>query len=167
MRYTNETTTFLLAIILHPLKTAECSIDQLSSRHSEFTHLHRLFLKAIMITALIVEDSITDRNRLKNYLQIEGITVKTAQSSEEAIKIIEEASLDLIFLDVVLPGQSGFELCRDLKTAESTQSLPVVICSTKATKADKLWGSMLGADAYLTKPVDQQRLAATVAQLIS
>ncbi|NEP50471.1 MAG: response regulator, partial [Moorea sp. SIO3C2] len=69
-------------------------------------------------------------------------------------------------LDVILPGQSGFELCRELKTNANTQTIPVVICSTKGTDADKLWGSMLGADAYLPKPVNQQELIQTIQQLL-
>lgn len=120
-----------------------------------------------MATALIVEDSITDRDLLTRYLQQSGITVTSAQSSEEALKMLQTAPPDLVFLDVVLPGQSGFEFCRDLKTNENTQNIPVVICSTKSTEADKLWGSMLGADAYLTKPVDQQQLSQTIEQLIA
>lgn len=119
-----------------------------------------------MTTALIVEDSLTDRNLLTSYLQKAGMTVETAQSCEEAIDIIQQMALDVVFLDVVLPGQSGFEFCRDLKTNENTREIPIVICSTKDTDADKLWGSMLGADAYLTKPVDQQLLTKTVEQLI-
>lgn len=119
-----------------------------------------------MKTVLIVEDSATDRNLLTMYLQKTGMAVKTAQSSEEALQIIEKDSLDLVFLDVVLPGQSGFEFCRDLKTNENTRNIPIVICSTKNTEADKLWGSMLGANAYLTKPVDQQQLTQTIEQLI-
>ena len=119
-----------------------------------------------MATALIVEDSLTDRDLLTRYLQQFGITVTSAQSSEEALKMLQSAPPDLVFLDVVLPGQSGFEFCRDLKTTESTQNIPVVICSTKGTDADKLWGSMLGADAYLTKPVDQQLLTQTLEKLM-
>lgn len=119
-----------------------------------------------MTTALIVEDSLTDRELLTHYLQQSGITVTSAQSSEEALKMLKTTPPDLVFLDVVLPGQSGFEFCRDLKMTESTQKIPVIICSTKGTEADKLWGSMLGADAYLTKPVDQQQLTKTVEQLM-
>lgn len=120
-----------------------------------------------MATALIVEDSITDRDLLTQYLQQSGITVTSAQSSEEALQLIKNAPPDVVFLDVVLPGQSGFEFCRDIKTNANTQNIPVVICSTKGTEADKLWGSMLGADAYLTKPVTQQQLTQTVSQLMS
>ncbi|MEO1391710.1 MAG: response regulator [Cyanobacteria bacterium J06634_5] len=120
-----------------------------------------------MTTALVVEDSLTDRELLTDYLEQSGITVQSVQSSEEAIQILQTDSPDLLFLDVVLPGQSGFEFCRDLKTNETTQSIPVIICSTKGTDADKLWGSMLGADAYLTKPVDQQQLTEAVEQFMS
>ena len=69
-------------------------------------------------------------------------------------------------LDVVLPDRSGFELCRDLKAESSTSGIPVVICSTKSTDMDKFWGKKQGADAYITKPVDQEELLKTVKQLI-
>lgn len=120
-----------------------------------------------MTTALIVEDSVTDREVLKNYLQHHGITVTSANSSEEALTMLQSVHPDLVFLDVVLPGQSGFEFCHNLKNDESTRDIPIVICSTKGTDADKLWGSMLGADAYLAKPFSQQQLTQTVTQLMS
>jgi len=119
-----------------------------------------------MTTALVVEDSMTDRAVLTDYLRRSGITVTSATSSEEALKMLQSAHPDLLLLDVVLPGQSGFELCHDLKTNELTRNIPIIICSTKGTDADKLWSSMLGADAYLTKPVTQQQLATTVAQVM-
>ena len=119
-----------------------------------------------MVTALIVEDSLTDRARLTQLLQQSGITVVGVESSEEALLKVQTSLPDMVFLDVVLPGQSGFEFCRNLKTNEQTQKIPVVICSTKSTEADKLWGSMLGADAYLSKPIDQQQLSATLQQVM-
>ncbi|MEM8610982.1 MAG: response regulator [Cyanobacteria bacterium P01_H01_bin.105] len=119
-----------------------------------------------MVTALIVEDSLTDRERLTHYLQQSGITVVGVQSSEEALLKVQSKLPDMVFLDIVLPGQSGFEFCRDLKTNKQTQSIPVVICSTKNTEADKLWGSMLGADAYLSKPVDQKQLAQAIQKVM-
>lgn len=127
----------------------------------------RTFNRKPMATALIVEDSITDRERLTDYLRQSGITVQSAKSSEEALQMLKTAPPDLVFLDVVLPGQSGFELCHDLKTNANTQNIPIVICSTKGSEADKLWGSMLGADAYLTKPVNQQQVSNTIHQFIS
>lgn len=73
---------------------------------------------------------------------------------------------DAIILDVVLPGRSGFELCRELKSEAKTSKIPVVICSTKGSEMDKFWGMKQGADAYIAKPIDQQQLLQTVKQLI-
>ncbi|WP_017315453.1 response regulator transcription factor [Mastigocladopsis repens] len=120
-----------------------------------------------MTTVLLVEDSLTETQVLTRYLKQAGITVVTAFSSEEARLKLQFQTPDLVILDVILPGQSGFELCRELKTNATTKRIPVVICSTKGTEADKLWGKMLGADAYIPKPVDQQQLVQTIQQLTS
>ena len=128
-------------------------------------HIHTTV--SAMPTVLLVEDSLTDRNLLTRYLQKTGMTVTSVESSEAALSVLLTTSPDLVLLDVVLPGQSGFEFCRDLKTNERTRNIPVIICSTKGTEADKLWGSMLGADAYLTKPVDQQKLTQMVEQFVT
>jgi two-component system, chemotaxis family, response regulator PixH len=119
-----------------------------------------------MTTVLLVEDSLTEMQVLTQFLKQAGITVLCARSSEEAQIKLQFQIPDLVILDVILPGQSGFELCRELKTNSETQHIPVVMCSTKGTEADKLWGAMLGADAYIPKPVDQQQLLKTIQNLI-
>ncbi len=118
-----------------------------------------------MITVFLVEDSLTETEVLTRYLRQAGLAVISATSSEEAMIKLQSQKPDLMIIDVILPGQSGFELCREIKTNNSTQRIPVVICSTKGTEADKLWGAMLGADAYIPKPVDQQKLLQTIKQL--
>ncbi len=120
-----------------------------------------------MITVLLVEDSLTETEVLSAYLKQAGVTVVSVTSGEEAQIKLQSQKPDLVILDVILPGQSGFELCRELKSNANTQGIPVVICSTKGTDADKLWGSMLGADAYIPKPVDQKKLMQTIQQLTS
>lgn len=120
-----------------------------------------------MTTVLLVEDSLTEMQVLTLYLKQAGITVITAKSVEEAQLKLQLQTPDLVMLDVILPGQSGFELCRELKTNGNTKGIPVVICSTKGTEADKLWGTMLGADAYIPKPVNHQHLVQTIQQLTS
>ncbi|MBD0344196.1 MAG: response regulator [Coleofasciculus sp. Co-bin14] len=120
-----------------------------------------------MVTVLLVEDSLTETEVLTRYLRQGGVNVVSVKSGEEAQLKLQSQKPDLVILDVILPGQSGFELCRELKTNASTQQIPVVICSTKGTEADKLWGSMLGADAYIPKPVDQKQLMQTIQQLTS
>lgn len=119
-----------------------------------------------MSTVLVVEDSLTDTEVLTSYLRKFGLTVVSVNSGEEAQIKMRLEKPDLVILDVILPGQSGFEFCHYLKTNEDTKKIPVIICSSKGTKVDMLWGSMLGANAYLTKPVDRQKLMQTLEQLI-
>lgn len=120
-----------------------------------------------MTTVLLVEDSLTETEVITRHLRQAGLNVISVTSGEEARLKLQSHKPDLVILDVILPGQSGFELCREIKTNSNTQAIPVVICSTKGTEADKLWGSMLGADAYIPKPIDQQALMQTIQQLTS
>ena len=119
-----------------------------------------------MKTVMVIEDSMTDMELLTLYLEKEGFLVVQATSGEEAQAKLEQQQPDLIILDVILPGQSGFQLCRKLKSAPRTQRVPIVLCSTKNTEVDKQWGKMGGADAYLTKPVDQSQLMEMIYQFI-
>lgn len=118
-----------------------------------------------MTTILLVEDSLTETQVLTRYLSQAGMKVVSVSNGEEAQLKLQSQTPDLVILDVILPGQSGFEICRELKTNPNTQKIPVLICSTKDTEADKLWGSMLGADGYIPKPVNQQQLMQTIRQL--
>lgn len=119
-----------------------------------------------MNTVLVVEDSLTESEIIIRCLQQAGLTVLSARSVEEAQATLIRQKPDLIVLDVILPGQSGFELCRELKIDPKTSPIPVVMCSTKDTEVDKMWGKMLGADAYLPKPLNQQELLQTVQRLM-
>lgn len=119
-----------------------------------------------MSTVLVVEDGLTDMEILSRYLQQAGYSVISAKSSEEAQTKIYSNKPDLIFLDVILPGKSGFEICRELKANPETSKIPVVFCSTKNSDVDKMWGNMLGAEAYLSKPIDREELVKTLKQLI-
>ncbi len=119
-----------------------------------------------MNTVLLVEDSLTERETLTRYLQAASLVVVSVNSVEEAREKLSQKKPNLIVLDVILPGQSGFELCRDLKNHPDTKSIPIIICSSKGTTVDKTWGTMLGADAYITKPASEQELLNTVRQLL-
>lgn len=118
-----------------------------------------------MKTALLVEDSLTDKDLMMRELQGAGYTVVSVTSAEEAMVQLGQANPDLIVLDVILPGQSGFELCRQLKADSKLKSIPILMCSTKSTDADKMWGSMLGADAYITKPVNTEEFTRALSQI--
>lgn len=120
-----------------------------------------------MRKVLLVEDSILDSERITSYLRKEGFAVIEVQSAEEAQLRLKQDKPDLILLDIVLPGRSGFELCRQLKTNPETKVIPIVICSSRNKKIDRLWGDMSGADAYITKPIDKTNLVRTINQFIA
>ena len=119
-----------------------------------------------MSTVLLIEDGLTDPEILTRYLQQAGLLVIGAKSGEEAQERLNHQRPDLIVLDVILPGQSGFELCREFKSNQLTSGIPIVMCSTKKTDVDKMWSNMLGADAYLAKPVNQHEFLQTVSRLM-
>lgn len=115
---------------------------------------------------LVIEDSLTDYTVISNHLQQKGLQVSWVQDCQAAQERIQRGNPDVIVLDVVLPGQSGFEFCRELKDNPQTRSIPIVLCSSKGTEADKLLGRMSKADAYLAKPLDPIALVNTVQQLL-
>jgi two-component system, chemotaxis family, response regulator PixH len=119
-----------------------------------------------MATALIVEDVQTDRMIFTTYLEAAGWRVIVAISGEEALTHLSNSKPDIVFLDVVLPGRSGFEICRTIKAQGDTQKIPVVICSTKNTDMDRFWGLKQGADLYLTKPVNRADFLETLQKLV-
>jgi two-component system, chemotaxis family, response regulator PixH len=116
---------------------------------------------------LVVDDSATERAIITGCLQGVGIDVSVALSGEEALAKIQQDSPDLIVLDVVLPGRSGFEICRELKGSDRTSKIPIILCSTKGTEIDKFWGMKQGANAYILKPINQEELIGKVQELIA
>ncbi len=119
-----------------------------------------------MSKVLVIEDSLTDYTIISNHLQQRGLQVSWVQDCQAAQDRIRRGNPDVIVLDVVLPGQSGFEFCRELKDNPQTRNIPIVICSNKGTEADKLLGRMSKADAYLAKPLDPMDLVNTVQRLL-
>ena len=120
-----------------------------------------------MSTALIVDDVQTDLMILTSYLETLGWRVIAAMNGEEALTYLSSNKPDIVFLDVVLPGRSGFEICRAIKSQTDTQQIPVVMCSTKNTDMDRFWGLKQGADLYLTKPVNRQDFTTAIQKLVS
>ncbi len=119
-----------------------------------------------MSKVLLVEDSLSQAQLVTRCLEKEGIGVFAVTSGEEAELRIKQQQPDLILLDVILPGESGFELCRKLKKNSETKAIPIVICSTKNSDVDKTWGKMSGADAYMAKPIDEKELVKIIKQFI-
>jgi twitching motility two-component system response regulator PilH len=107
---------------------------------------------------LVVDDSPTDRQHLTDILSKGGYSVSTAASGEEGITKAKASKPDLVLMDVVMPGQNGYQATRELSKDEATKGIPVIICTSKNQETDKVWGMRQGAKDYVTKPVDQKQL---------
>jgi twitching motility two-component system response regulator PilH len=99
-------------------------------------------------------------------LQGKGYNLVLAGDGEEALEKIAQQKPDVVLLDIILPRKNGFQLCRQLKTSPETQSIKVILISSKTQDTDRFWGLKQGADEYLTKPVAAESLAASVAKYI-
>jgi twitching motility two-component system response regulator PilH/chemotaxis family two-component system response regulator PixH len=119
-----------------------------------------------MVRVLIVEDSQTEASILTECLRQSGFEAQNVTTAETAKAILEQKSFDAILLDVILPGQSGFSLCRELKNQECTAKIPIIICSIKSGKIDKNWALKQGANAYLTKPINTEEVLSTLTELM-
>ena len=115
-----------------------------------------------MKTILVIEDTKTEAFIITESLSQAGFTTIHVESSEDAKVKLQAQKPDLVLTDVVLPGASGFELCRDLKEEPTTADIPVVICSKKDSDMDKFWGMKQGAVAYITKPIETDKLVSEV-----
>lgn len=120
----------------------------------------------LMITILVVEDTPSERELMSHYLRESGYTVIDAVSAQEALGKAIEQKPDVIITDVVMPGMSGFELCRSLKKRPVTEKVPIIIRTSKNQEIDRLWGMKQGADAYLTKPFTHEQLVRTVKAVV-
>ncbi len=114
---------------------------------------------------LVVDDSPTDRQFLSDILAKNGFKVTTAQSADEAFAKIKESRPDLVLMDVVMPGQSGFQATRTLARDDATKGIPVIICTSKSQETDKTWGMRQGARDYIVKPVVAADLLAKISAL--
>jgi CheY-like chemotaxis protein len=111
---------------------------------------------------LAVDDSPLMRTFLKNKLEPYGIAPEFASSGEEALFKISKQHFDLIFLDVMLPGMDGYDVCKMIKKNKDNNLMKVVMLTSKDKTFDKIRGTMAGCDGYLTKPVDEMKLRAII-----
>ncbi|HBW61585.1 response regulator [Comamonas kerstersii] len=116
---------------------------------------------------LVVDDSKTELMFLTEILHQQGYQVRTAENAEQALTRLEEEKPDLILMDVVMPGQNGFQLTRSLARNTKFADVPIIMCTSKNQETDRVWGLRQGASDYITKPVNPQELQAKIAALSS
>ena len=111
---------------------------------------------------LLVDDSKTELHFLSDLLTKRGFSVRTAENGEEAMRRLGEEKPDLILMDVVMPGQNGFQLTRAITRDPRFTDVPVIMCTSKNQETDKVWGMRQGARDYIVKPVDADELVAKI-----
>jgi twitching motility two-component system response regulator PilG len=105
------------------------------------------------LRALVVDDSLTARKQLSTVLARAQIVSDIVEAGEEALERIDNNHYDIILLDVVMPGVSGYEVCRTIKRSKASKHTPVIMLTGKSSPFDKVKGKLSGCDSYLTKPV--------------
>ena len=116
------------------------------------------------VTVLVIDDQPANRRLLDAVLAPRGYRVITASSGEEGLSILADGDVDLVLLDVVMPGMDGHEVCRRIRADERTAYLPVVMV-TASGEQQRLSALESGADDFVTKPFNQAELLARVASL--
>jgi twitching motility two-component system response regulator PilH len=115
---------------------------------------------------LIVEDSVRQWELMSRYLRNQGYKIITASNAKEALEMALEEKPDAIVTDVVMPGMSGFELCRFLKRNPSHQQVPIVVCSDGNQAVQRLWARKQCADVYVTKPYSGEDLLSAIRSVV-
>lgn len=114
---------------------------------------------------LLVDDSKTELYHLTEILSKRGFAVRTAENGDEAMRRLDEDKPDLILMDVVMPGQNGFQLTRMITRDPRFADVPVIMCTSKGQETDKVWGLRQGARDYIVKPVNGGELLAKIKAL--
>ena len=146
------------------IKSRTCSIKSVTSNIDEKNCLDNTELN--LPTILIVEDNKIDAKLLQRYLHGEPYQIKHASNGENAISRSQQERIDVILLDLLLPGKSGFDVCSALKEKENTQNIQIVAITGLSDLESKLKGIELGVDDYLIKPVNMHILRTRVKSLV-
>jgi len=118
-------------------------------------------------SVLVVDDNATVRAFMQGKLQPYGFDVDFAETGEEAIGLSGSHDYTCVFLDVVLPGIDGYQVCKLIKSnKQAIRKTAVVMLTSRSSPFDKLRGSLAGCDEYLTKPLDEDRLLEVIAKFL-
>jgi adenylate cyclase len=115
---------------------------------------------------LVVDDTPANLKLLVDVLGAKGYAVSGAASGEQALASIAEQAPDLVLLDIMMPGLSGYDVCRRIRADPATSLLPVVLCTSLDPQRERIHGIEAGADDFLAKPINQPELFARVKSLL-
>lgn len=109
---------------------------------------------------MLIEQTLED-------LEDEGVELLTASNGEEALEIIKAEKPNLVFLDVMMPKMSGFDVCHTVKNGLALKDVYIILLTAKGQEFDKQKGHEVGADLYMTKPFDPDELLAKAKQVLA
>ena len=119
-----------------------------------------------IVKILVAEDDRDIAELISHYLRKEGWTPHVASAGDDALAYARRQAVDLVILDVMLPGLSGLEICRALRGDKTTEEIPIIMVTARGEETDRILGLELGADDYLPKPFSPNELVARVRALL-
>lgn len=120
-----------------------------------------------LLRALIVDDSPTARISIELELRAMQVLAECACTGEQGLQMLVQKPYDLIFLDIVLPGADGYEICKFIRRNHKTKHIAVIMLTSKSSPFDRIRGSLAGCNSYLTKPVEHAKFHAVVEKCIA
>jgi DNA-binding response OmpR family regulator len=117
-------------------------------------------------TVLIADDDLEILNLTRNLLRRRGFQVLEAQNGDEAMQKLLESRPDLVILDVMMPGQTGWEVCRSIRETEPLKNTGVIMLTGVGERMNEMTSPLYGADAFLDKPFEFDALDALVDQVL-
>jgi len=116
--------------------------------------------------ALVVDDSLAIRKQLEIELGEAGIAADYAETGERALEMVDETRFDLVFLDIMMPGIDGYQVCKTLRKTSEHKKTPIIMLSGRTSPLDEVQGVLAGATTYLTKPVDHDGFQTVLGRVV-
>ena len=117
-----------------------------------------------MFHILVVDDDKNTRRLMQAVLQADGSAVTTAENGAEALEVMDQETVDLVVLDIMMPKMDGYEFTKTLRAADN--NLPILMVSAKQLPADRKQGFLVGTDDYMTKPIDEEEMLLRIKALL-
>lgn len=164
-----EGTTFSVTLPIHnevsQEKEVSVSVESIVNEQSKFLQLPQQN-ESNKPKILVADDEIVNLQVLVNQLSLEGYNVLTATKGEDVFPILKENDIDLLILDIMMPGMSGYEVCQKLRNTYTLMQLPILMLTAKNQLQNKMIAFEAGANDYLVKPCDKQELLSRVKTLV-